>query len=94
MTLHALDARRHDVAAVDQLGPKLASQPGRSYPDPQFAAARGAEQAVGSIARKKLVEPLLTLGNPDGQKVGREEALDEVVIAAVAVPPAGDKVGR
>ena len=61
------------------------------------AGAACAEQAVGAVAGELLVPELLALGHLLREQLGRQQPLDDVVIADVAVAPrepdhAGDGV--
>ena len=56
-------------------------------PDGVFNVINGAQQAVGAVAREELVPHLLAQRRFRRQQLRREQPLDQVVVAAVGLPP-------
>ena len=90
----ALDRDRQELTAFDELreegGSPRPRRPvrlrrARTEPEEDLALPRRAQQAVGPVPAEQPVEHLLALGNAFLEEARREEALREVVEAAVAL---------
>jgi hypothetical protein len=83
LAAHPLDLDGHERAELDEL---LVQRPadvrvGDARERPAGAAC--AEQAVGAVAGELLVPELLALGHVLREQLGREQPLDDVVVADV-----------
>ena len=97
LAAHSLHRDRHELAALDELGVERLADVGVGDARERASRSARAEQAVGAVAGKLLVQQLLALGDLPVEQLGGQEPLDEVVVAAVAVAPrepdhAGDRV--
>ncbi|MCJ7709837.1 MAG: hypothetical protein MUQ32_03310, partial [Chloroflexi bacterium] len=87
---YALHRDGEQRAHLDQLRPQTGPARRVSRPGPERVLARRAQQAVAAVPGEQLVAALLSLRRAPGQEARREEALREVVDAAVALA-AGDR---
>ena len=87
-TTETLDRHLDELAGSDELG--SSHRPFRRAaggPEPQLGLAAGSQQTVRAVTAQQPVPLLFVRGRMLRQQLRREEALGEVVDAAVAVPP-------
>src|SRR5262249_32210079 len=87
LSAHSLDRDRYEGAELDELLVQRFAVLRVGDPRERAAGAARAEQAVSAVAGQQLVPELLPLRHVARKHLVREQALEKVVVANVALTP-------